>query len=136
MVIDDEPEIVEILREFFLFADIFEQIEVQTVTGQNVVQEACELISLRKPDIILTDWNMPCHGNTEGGAEVIKAALGSGIPPEQIAVMTGSGISQEQREANFRLAGELGVTQFFGKPFKSLEELHTWVSNPLPSLAV
>jgi len=124
MVIDDDPEIVEMLREFFLFADIFEQIEVQTVTGQNVVQEACELISLRKPDIIFTDWEMFCP--TTGGIEVITAAIANGIPISHIAVMSG-GSNTSRELGDFLIEKNIKVIKFFRKPL-DFESLKVWLT--------
>lgn len=120
VIIDDEPMIVEGLSKGLGW----EKWNCKVCgTAQNG-QEGMEVIRSVKPNIIITDINMP----QVDGLDMI-AALKSEFPQTQITILTGF------REFDYaRRAIDLGVTRFLLKPskFNELEEAVNTMVDKLP----
>ena len=106
-IIDDEPLIVEGLSKTMAW----ERWNCQVVGFAYDGMEGRELIRDKRPDIIITDINMP-----EMDGLMMIAGLKSEFPDMQIIILTG------YREFDYaRRAIELGVSRFLLKPSKMNE---------------
>lgn len=82
-------------------------------------QEALEMLKRRRPDIIITDMQMP----KMGGSELITALKGqpetAGIP---VVILAGkqSGFEKKEQRANFAIFKDIDIEEQLGK---ALEEL-------------
>jgi CheY-like chemotaxis protein len=82
-------------------------------------QEALEVLKRRRPDIIITDMQMP----KMGGSELITALKGqpetAGIP---VVILAGkqSGFEKKEQRANFAIFKDIDIEEQLGK---ALEEL-------------
>jgi CheY-like chemotaxis protein len=52
LLVDDEPELLE------LYTEVLEQMDHRVITAHNG-SEALELAHSRRPDLVVTDWQMP-----------------------------------------------------------------------------
>ncbi|MDE6386221.1 MAG: response regulator [Lachnospiraceae bacterium] len=106
-IIDDEPLIVEGLSKTMAWEKWDCQVAGYAYDGR----EGMELIRSKRPDIIITDINMP----EMDGLKMI-AGLKSEFPDMQLIILTG------YREFEYaRRAIELGVSRFLLKPSKMNE---------------
>ncbi|MBD5526697.1 MAG: response regulator [Lachnospiraceae bacterium] len=106
-IIDDEPLIVEGLSKTMMWEKWNCQVAGCAYNGR----EGMELIREERPDIIITDINMP-----EMDGLMMIAGLKSEFPDMQIVILTG------YREFEYaRRAIELGVSRFLLKPSKMNE---------------
>ena len=106
-IIDDEPLIVEGLSKTMMWGKWNCQVAGCAYDGR----EGMELIRRERPDIIITDINMP-----EMDGLMMIAGLKSEFPDIQIIILTG------YREFEYaRRAIELGVSRFLLKPSKMNE---------------
>lgn len=106
-IIDDEPLIVEGLSKTMAW----KKWDCQVVGYAYDGREGMELIRSKRPDIIITDINMP----EMDGLKMI-AGLKSEFPDMQLIILTG------YREFEYaRKAIELGVSRFLLKPSKMNE---------------
>lgn len=106
-IIDDEPLIVEGLSKTMMWEKWNCQVAGYAYDGR----EGMELIRRERPDIIITDINMP-----EMDGLMMIAGLKSEFPDIQIIILTG------YREFEYaRRAIELGVSRFLLKPSKMNE---------------
>ena len=123
LVVDDDVDVVEIVKLLLMSIEFPGLMEIQTVSGSRAVQEACEFIQRREFTAVLTDWEMPCP--TTGGIEVITAAMANGIPINRIAVMS-AGPNTRSAIEEFLIAEKLDVITFFPKPL-DCKALRRWV---------
>lgn len=106
-IIDDEPLIVEGLSKTLAWEKWNCQVAGYAYDGR----EGMELIRRERPDIIITDINMP-----EMDGLMMIAGLKSEFPDMQLIILTG------YREFEYaRRAIELGVSRFLLKPSKMNE---------------
>lgn len=106
-IIDDEPLIVEGLSKTMMWEKWNCQVAGYAYDGR----EGMELIRRERPDIIITDINMP-----EMDGLMMIAGLKSEFPDMQLIILTG------YREFEYaRRAIELGVSRFLLKPSKMNE---------------
>lgn len=123
-IIDDEPLIVEGLSKTMMWEKWNCQVAGYAYDGR----EGMELIRRERPDIIITDINMP-----EMDGLMMIAGLKSEFPDMQIIILTG------YREFEYaRRAIELGVSRFLLKPSKmnELEEAIEAVTGRLEQMGV
>lgn len=123
-IIDDEPLIVEGLSKTMAW----EKWDCQVAGCAYDGREGMELIRDRRPDIIITDINMP-----EMDGLMMVAGLKSEFPDMQIIILTG------YREFEYaRRAIELGVSRFLLKPSKmnELEEALDAVTKKLELMEI
>lgn len=124
VIIDDEPLIVEGLSKTIAWEKWSCQVTGTACDGK----EGMELIREKRPDIVITDINMP----KLDGLKMI-AGLKSEFPDMQLIILTG------YREFEYaRQAIELGVSRFLLKPSKmnELEEAIETVTGRLDQRAV
>ena len=114
VIIDDEPLIVEGLSKTMAWGKWNCQVTGTACDGK----EGTELIREKRPDIVITDINMP----KLDGLKMI-AGLRSEFPDMQLIILTG------YREFEYaRQAIELGVSRFLLKPSK-MNELEEAMEN-------
>jgi len=122
VIIDDEPMIVEGLSKGLGW----EKWNCQVCGTAENGQEGIEVIRNVKPNIVITDINMPGID----GLDMI-AAFKSEFPQTQITILTGF------REFDYaKRAIDLGVTRFLLKPskFNELEEAVSTMVDRLPDM--
>lgn len=123
-IIDDEPLIVEGLSKTMAW----EKWNCQVAGTANDGKEGMELIREKRPDVVITDINMP----KMDGLRMI-AGLKSEFPDMQLIILTG------YREFEYaRQAIELGVSRFLLKPSKmnELEEAVDAVTKRLDQMQI
>lgn len=123
-IIDDEPLIVEGLSKTMMWEKWNCQVAGYAYDGR----EGMELIRRERPDIIITDINMP-----EMDGLMMIAGLKSEFPGMQLIILTG------YREFEYaRRAIELGVSRFLLKPSKmnELEEAIEAVTGRLDQMGI
>jgi DNA-binding NtrC family response regulator len=108
LIIDDEPEIIEVLTEFI------HQIGHTSISASNGA-EGLEVASQKNPDLIISDINMPKMNGLEM-LEKLKAS-GSNVP-----VILFTAFSDTQK---IRTAWKLGAFDFVEKPidFSALQKI-------------
>ena len=108
LIVDDNPDIREILKEFFRLSDWQE-----IVTAENGLQ-AITLVADQEFNLVVTDWCMPEMDGLELCSWI--SVNRKDIP---IVFMTGHSVIHAQQ----KLAGmSVSVKKFLAKPF-SLEDL-------------
>ena len=123
-IIDDEPLIVEGLSKTMMWEKWNCQVAGYAYDGR----DGMELIRRERPDIIITDINMP-----EMDGLMMIAGLKSEFPDMQLIILTG------YREFEYaRRAIELGVSRFLLKPSKmnELEEAIEAVTGRLDKMGI
>jgi len=111
LVIDDEPAMLHLLEEF-----LGEYCGHEVVTRSNV-DDGLDMFHSFNPDKIITDWNMPAGG----GERLIKTVVAEGFNPQNIAVITGFGVSDLEALNNCYRALKLQIGMAFLKPLKFKE---------------
>lgn len=108
LVVDDEKDIVDVVCDSF--EEEGDYVTIKAFSGQ----EAIEITKKEKPDLILLDLKMP----QMSGYDVIKQLKGneklSRIP---IVVLTGTFISEEDKQKGVKL----GAEKYLTKPFSAKE---------------
>src|SRR5437667_10559619 len=113
LVIDDEPAVLEVFREFL-------GMQGYRVSSAPSGEEAVRLIPDLKPDIILTDINLPGLS----GLEVMRFA--KSVDPEiGVVVVTGHASASNAIEALRQ-----GAFNYITKPF-DLDEIHEVVERAI-----
>ena len=104
LIVDDEPAVIEMLKEFF--RHFRHGHEYAVVTASNGA-DACLEVSRGRPDLVLLDMNMP----DMDGLEVLKhiRGLDTTIP---VIMVTGNRSTQAAADAH---AG--GIFAYIPKPF-------------------
>ncbi len=114
--IDDEPEILLMLTEFFTRLNYFCK---GVCTGVNSVNE----IKKFKPDLIISDF----HIGSECGLDVLKAVKQS----KELAAIPFIILSSDSQKQNITKALSLGAAAYLNKPvdFKYLKEFTDIIIN-------
>ena len=107
LVVDDEKEIVTLIREFL-------KAEGYNVIGAGSADEAFSKIRETKPDLIIPDLKLPGLDGQEV-AKILKSKEDTAAIP--IVMLTGKFIKPEERAAGF----ELGADDYMTKPFYGKE---------------
>ena len=113
LIIDDEPEIVEVLTEFV------QQIGYNSLSASNGLQ-GLEVAKQLSPDLIISDINMP----KMNGLEMLEKLNSSGLG---IPVILFTAFSDIQK---IKTAWKLGAFDFVEKPI-DLGSLHKIIDNAL-----
>jgi DNA-binding NtrC family response regulator len=113
LIVDDEPEICE------LIAEVLAELGVEILTAPDGVR-GLELIREHRPKVILSDFNMP----KMNGLELLKSIRSEQLPG-MVIWLTGRGSQSLHREAY-----SLGVYDYFEKP-TNLDQLKEVVAGAL-----
>ncbi|PYN83881.1 MAG: hypothetical protein DMD96_00615 [Candidatus Rokuibacteriota bacterium] len=114
LIVDDEPRVIEVLREFFAR---FQHGHAYEITSAESVAEAVDILRRELFDLILLDMIMP----RVGGLDLLKRIRTLGVKAP-VLVMSGGWDIQKQGEA--LLAGAVG---YLHKPFDMRELDHSVV---------
>ncbi|TGN19394.1 PAS domain S-box protein [Leptospira idonii] len=109
LLVDDEVNILDIAKE------LLDDLGFQTVTATSA-QEALEVLSIRKMDLLISDIMMPGKVDGLGLAEIVK------VEYPNIKIILTSGFPGDLRKREYT---DLSNFNFLNKPYKSkeLEEL-------------
>jgi CheY-like chemotaxis protein len=101
LVVDDEPGIVEVIRQRLEFN------HYEVITAYDGL-EAFVKVSEEKPDLIILDVSMP----RMDGLKFVKATRGFEMKDTPILILTALSLTREAFEA-------FGINHFLTKPFNS-----------------
>ena len=118
LLVEDDEQLRNLFVKFLETKD-FNVLACDSVNGaKNLLAGDLEI------QLVITDWNI--IGGT--GEEVIKKALAMGIAADHICVMTGFGITVDERDQNFSKARRLAPEAvLLTKPFR-LKELDPFLT--------
>lgn len=107
VIVDDAPFIREVLRHIFASTEI--EVIAEAVDGQ----EAVEVVTREKPDVVLMDIVMPRKSGIEATIEIMKA-----LPNTRVVACS----TVDQNSMVMR-ALEAGCCNYITKPFKAEDVL-------------
>lgn len=106
MVVDDEPDNREVLRELLAGAGVH---VIEAASGERAV----ELFAEQAPDLVFMDIKMPGMDGVEATRQIRALASGKSVP---IVILSAS-VFDDQKRAVLRTGG----TEFIAKPFREAE---------------
>jgi CheY-like chemotaxis protein len=113
LIVDNEPRVVEVLREFFA---CFQHGHAYDVVPAYSAVEALDILLRGAFDLILLDMVMPGTGTRwKQGLDLLKRIRDLGL---STPVLMMSGASDTRKEAQARIAGAVG---YLHKPFNLLD---------------
>lgn len=109
LLVDDSKENILILMSILMESD--NNFEIYSTSRPN---EAIALVKQYKPDLIITDWDMPIMN----GIELIKLIRTEKLF-QNIPIIMASGVMTDIKD--LKVAMEAGATDFVKKPFETIE---------------
>lgn len=106
LVVDDEPFILDLFKRYL------GDLKGHEVAVACNAAEGIEVFRSFKPDRVFSDWNMPGGG---GGALIMSIAA-EDFDLQNVAVVTGYGVSNEEALDNINKALQLQIGAAFLKP--------------------
>jgi len=106
LVVDDEPSVLDLFKSYLGGLKGYE------VAIACNAAEGLEVFRSFKPDKVFSDWNMPGGG----GSALIIGMTAEDFDLQNVAVVTGYGVSDEDALANINQALQLQIGAAFLKP--------------------